>query len=107
MICDFLSCYLSRCRCSIGVGCLQQRDLGQPMNGIEIYLRHSRGRTLMTFHIPNSLREQFQQAIQGGTVDGRQAPIAIEAPKLEPWAGPERDQDRKSTSLNSSTERPT
>src|SRR3546814_9512187 len=58
---------------------------------IEIYLRHSRGRTLMTFHIPNSLREQFQQAIQGGTVDGRQAPIAFEAPTLEPWAGPERD----------------
>jgi len=61
------------------------------MGGIEIYLRHSGGRALMTFHVPASMREQFQQAMQGGTVDGGQAPIAFEAPTLEPWAGPERD----------------
>lgn len=61
------------------------------MEGIEIYLRRSGDRTLMMFHVPARLRTQFQQAMKAGTVDGRQAPIAFEAPTLEPWAGPERD----------------
>lgn len=60
-------------------------------DGIEIYLRHSGGRTLMTFHIPNSLREQFQQAMQGGIIEGRRIPIAFESPVLPMWVGPERD----------------
>lgn len=54
-------------------------------NGIEIYLRHSGDRTLMMFHVPADMREQFLLAMQGDTLDGREVPIAFEAPILPQW----------------------
>lgn len=54
-------------------------------DGVEIYLRHSGGRALLMFHVPAHLREQFQQAMLNGMVDGRQIPIAFEAPVLPEW----------------------
>lgn len=52
---------------------------------VEIYLRHSGNRALLTFHVPEHLREQFQQAIQDSTIDGRQIPISLEAHVLPEW----------------------
>ncbi len=53
--------------------------------GIEIYLRHSSDRTLMMFHVPASMRQQFLLAMQGDTLDGRETPIVFEAPVLPQW----------------------
>lgn len=52
---------------------------------IAVYLRHSSGRALMAFHVSSTLREQFQQAMQCGVIDSRQAPIVFEAPVLPEW----------------------
>lgn len=54
-------------------------------DGIEIYLRHSGGRALLMLHVPASMRDRFQEALQNGLVDGRQIPIAFECPVLPEW----------------------
>lgn len=68
------------------------------MNRIEIYLRHSGGRAILMMHVPVNLQNQFQQALQDGTIDGTQIPILFEAPVLPEWI-PIRD-DPKHMRLN-------
>ena len=52
---------------------------------IEIYLRHSSGRSLLMFHVPASNRNNFLEGLKRGEVSGNELGINLELSVLPEW----------------------
>ncbi len=56
------------------------------MTGIEVYLRQSGDRLLLNLHIPKDRKEEFLRALQDGSFEDPNLPMAFEAFIQEQWS---------------------
>lgn len=52
---------------------------------LEVYVRHSSGRSILTFHIPTCIRESFLQGINNGEFSSAACQTYLELSVLPEW----------------------
>ena len=60
---------------------------------IEIYVRQSGDRNLLTLHIPERLREAFIAALRAGSFGGKSSEMQVELSVLPEWVTDEDQRD--------------